>query len=124
MANQLGVVHPGMFDLLAGSFYPSTADIQEPTLTNTLGEVSRTWADVTGLTDIPCRVSPLRQRSAEVSNPEQAYVVDWYSIALAGHYATIMPDMRAVVDSVNYDIRGAERDGQGKSTYLMCKRVS
>lgn len=123
MANQLGIVHPALFSGL-GNFYPDTADIQESTLTNTYGEVSRTWANVTGLEDIPCRVSPVRQRSAEVSNPEQAYVVDWYTIALAGHYATIVPDMRAVVDSVNYDIRGAERDGQSKSTYLMCKRVS
>ena len=122
MANQLGLIHPDMLTRLP-RFYPATCTIQEPTLVNTYGEVSYTWANVTGMVSIPCRVTPVQQRSAEVSTPEQVYWVDWVRIALAGDYE-VEPDQRAVVDSVNYDIRGVEHDGNAVTTYLMCRVVT
>ena len=116
----MGIVHTRWLTELADLF-PDTCTIQEPAQTNVKGDViDAPWADVAGLVDIDCRVSPAGV-GAEVRTSDQTYEVTTHIITLQGQYDGIEPQMRAVVDSVYYNIQAVTGDGCGTMTRISAR---
>lgn len=114
------IVHPRMLEGLA-LFYPSLCTIQQATLAqDAVGEPLATWADL--LQALPCRVSPAGGQERKL--PNQTYGVASHTINLRGHYPSITIAMRAVVDSVNYDVLSVEHDGNAYTTRLQVQVVA
>ena len=125
MANQLGIVHPEMLARLQANFYPSVCAIQSATETSdSFGQLQQSWSNFAGHGSIACRVAPEQAFNREVRGGEQTYAVHKWRIALNGHYTSITEKMRAVVDSINYDIETVVHDGQGQTTRLICRVVT
>lgn len=121
MANQLGIIHPGMLAALP-NHYPSTCTIQGATPTQSgTGALSLSWANVTGLVSLPCRLAPIN--ATEVRQATGTFAESTHTIALAGYYAAVVAQ-RAVVGGVAYDIVGVQHDGNGKSTRLLVRLVT
>ena len=120
MANSLGIVHPGMLGSLATTFYTSACTIEVATESRTaLGEVTRTWANLTGHVNLACSLTvPLALRSGETETGEQIFVRRDKRLAFSGAYTSITEKHRAVVDGVTYDIESVTIDSQGKTTHL------
>lgn len=115
--------HPDMLDRL-GDFFPSACTIQYPVKTQDpiTGEESIIWTDVAGHVDIPCSHGP--SGGVEVKLPDQTYVTSNYTLALAGSYPTVTEVMRAVVDSVVYDIILVQPDSHGMKTRILTQKVT
>jgi hypothetical protein len=115
------IVHPRMLEGLA-AFYPSLCTIQnavEPQ--DSVGQpVPTSYTDA--LTALPCRVSPAG--GSERKLPNQTYAVGSHTINLRGHYPTITPKQRAVVEGVAYDILAVESDGNAYTTRLQVQVVT
>lgn len=124
MANQLGIIHPRLFDSLP-YVYPSLCTIRKATeAADSYGQLQPTWSNFTGHIDLDCRVSPWRD-GREVRQTEQTYVADRFVISLAGHYPTITEKMRALVDSATtYEVEIVQHDGNSKMTRLICRIVN
>lgn len=121
MANQLGIIHPGMLAALP-NHYPATCTIQGATTTQSgTGALAQAWANVLGLVALPCRLAPAQ--SAEVRQATGTFAEYTHTIALAGHYSAIVETQRAVVAGTSYDITGVEHDGNGMSTRLLVRLV-
>jgi hypothetical protein len=127
--NQPTVVHPDMFTNLTPLAYPARCTIQiQSEVQGENGEITKVWANLTGLTDLACRLSPVS--GVETLTPDQTFVSDKYTIELVGVYPQIVEKMRAVVtspgssDALPYDITNAEIDGQHSQTRLSAKVVS
>ncbi len=121
MANQLGIIHPGMLAALP-NHYPATCTIQGATTTQSgTGALSQSWANVTGLVSLPCRLAPVN--ATEVRQATGTFAEATHTIALAGYYSAIVETQRAVVGGVNYDIVGVQHDGNSKSTRLLVRLV-
>ena len=120
MANPQGIVHPDMLARLQPNHYPSLCTIQQASeVADSFGELVKTWANLAGHVDLPCRIAPATMgRSNEVRGQAQLYQVQNFIIALTGHYPAITEKMRAVVGSTNYDIEVARPDGQGATMAL------
>ena len=104
-------------------FYPTTADIQVKATTpkNAVGEEPDTWADVVGLTDLPCALAPAGE--GEIKRPDGTIVIASHVISFPGYYPTITELHRAVVSGVNYDILLVRNDSHSKMTSLMVQVV-
>ena len=125
MANQLGIVHPEMLERLQTNFYPSTCAIQSATETaDSFGQLQLSWSNLAGHGSIPCRVAPEQAFNREARGSEQTYAVHKWRIALNGHYTSITEKMRAVVNSISYDIETIAHDGNGQTTRLICRVVT
>lgn len=121
MANQLGMIHPSMLTALSG-FYPSLCTIQSATeAQNNIGDVTHTWANLSGHVDLACRIAPASGN--EVKQAAQIYAEYTHTIALAGAYTTVTEAMRAIVDGVTYDVVAVQFDGNRKTTRLLVKLV-
>lgn len=121
MANQLGTVHPSMLTALSG-FYLSTCTIQQATESqNNIGDVTHTWANLSGHVDLRCRIAPASGN--EVKQASQIYAEYTHIVALAGAYTTVTEAMRVIVDGVTYDIVAAQFDGNHKTTRLLVRLV-
>jgi len=85
--------------------YNSKIDFQESTKTrDDYGSWVITWADVSGLISIPCRINWLSGFSrGERYIDNKVFWVRDAKVYLA-YYSTITTAMRAVYNSVNYDI--------------------
>ena len=125
MANQLGIVHPGLLASLATNFYPSVCTIQAATQSlDALGQVVRTWADLAGHIGLACALAEPPPSGEETETTAQSYVRRRKRVALNGLYASITELHRAVVDGVAYDIERVSQDSQSKTTYLDVEIVS
>ncbi|HRJ41116.1 MAG TPA: head-tail adaptor protein [Caldilineaceae bacterium] len=126
MANNLGIVHPGLLAGLATNFYPSACTIQVATNSrNALGEPIPSWANLAGHVSLACAVAePPVIRDGETETSGQNFVRRRKRVALAGAYTSVTEAHRAVVDGVTYDIEGVSIDSQGKTTYLDVEVVS
>lgn len=119
MANNLGIVHPGLLGSLATNFYPSACTIQRATESrDSFGQVSLSWANLAGHVDLACSVAEPPPTGEEVETTEQSYVRRSKRVALAGSYTSITEEDRAVIGGVNYDIERVSQDSQTKTTYL------
>lgn len=120
MANQLGIIHPGMLAALP-NHYPATCTIQAKTVTQSAtGAPTATWANVGGLVALRCRIAPATAN--EVRAATGVYAEYTHTIDLAGNYAAV-ETQRAIVAGVAYDIIGVQHDGQGISTKLLVRLV-
>lgn len=125
MANQLGIVHPEMLGRLQANFYPSVCAIQNATETaGSFGQLQLTWSDLAGHGAIPCRVAPEVNARGEVRDQTQTIAVHRWRIVLNAYYPSIIEKMRAVVNSVVYDIDRVEHDGNEKMTRMVCRIVT
>ena len=99
-------------------FYAFTVDIQQYTATqNSYGEEVWTWADVTGLTDLDCTISPVSGR--EVKRPDGIIAFSPWRIALTSQHTNIIPKMRAVASNgKTYDILAVEHDDHAHQTSM------
>jgi SPP1 family predicted phage head-tail adaptor len=105
--------------------YNSKITIQSVTRIKDIhGSMTESWADVSGLTDIPCRInwSTLVGRGEHVINNQLQWTRD-ASIYLA-YYSDLTVEMRVVYDGKNYDIVNlANIDERGQYMKLSIKRV-
>lgn len=115
------LTHPDLLTNLV-DFFPSLCTIQlsVPTISTT-GQRNPVWANYAGHVDIPCRVAPAG--AGEPRRPDITYSVNTKTILLRGSYPTITEKMRAVVNSVNYNIFPIQQDGQGVTTRLTVELV-
>lgn len=125
MANQLGIVHPGLISALS-AFYPSRCTIGSATETQSpTGAVQQGWAAVPGLVDLPCRMAPAQagQSSREVRSDSGTYGDYAYTIALQGYYPTITETHQVTVDGVTYDVQSVAHDNNHAATELFVRLV-
>lgn len=126
MSNYQGIVHPQLLARLQTHHYAATVTIQQATeAVDAYGVATKaSWANVSGLVDLPCRLSPTNRTSIREARADaNPYIEHGYTIAINGYYSTITAKMRAVVDSVNYDIVSVEHDGNSKTTRLQVQVV-
>lgn len=111
-------------NLVATGHFPSLCTIQAYVDgTDTYGEPTQTWANVTGLVDIPCSVS--LSTGKEVKGKENEYGITTHRISLAGTYPTITRLQRAVVGGITYEIQYPSPSGFANSvTVLECTAVT
>ncbi|HEY8766044.1 MAG TPA: hypothetical protein VIP09_02080 [Dehalococcoidia bacterium] len=110
------LTHPRFLAKLP-DIYPFKAAIQQATASGTsFGTLVETWATVSGLGLIDCRVAPVLAQ--EMRGPQFTQLVTTHQIALRGYYPQIVETMRAVVDDVGWDIQGVEYDGNKITTRL------
>ena len=104
-------------------FYPATADIQvKATIPkNAVGEEPDTWADVVGLTDLPCQLAPATK--GEIKKADMTIVIATHVISFPRYYSTITELHRAVVAGVSYDILLVRHDSHSKRTSLWLQVV-
>ena len=111
-----------LFDAL-DRFYPDTVKIQAATLTqDTYGGTIETWADVIGLTALPCAIAPAEK--GEVKRADSTIVIASHVISIAGYYNNITERHRAVVSSKNYDVLLVRLDSHQKMTSLAVQIVT
>lgn len=120
MAFGAGLVDPRLLGVLA-LFFPSACTVQSVAVSsNSYGEVIETWSNVSGMVGVGCRIVPATQ--SEPKNTELGYAIATHTAVLKGNYA-IDATMRAVIDSVTYDITGVGYDDQAVQTRLDLRRV-
>ena len=98
------------------------------------GAPDSTYADVSGLVNIPCMNAPLSVgtiAATEVRNIAEIMSEDFRHVLLNGYYTQFDQGQHwgdvgwhAIIDGVTYDILGAERDSQFSQTRLRLRQVS
>lgn len=119
------IVDPRLMARLPRAHYRQAVTIQQATETQgSDGEIVQAWADVPGLVDLPCQVSPVTaERSYERRLPDHTYQRATHKINVAGHYPAIVETMRAVVGGTAYDILLVTQTSQGDHTELVVELV-
>ena len=109
-----------------GDYFPSLCTIQEDVgVEDDYGQVVPDWQPVAGHSDIPCSLGVNRVGGGtEVKQSDQTYVVSNYTLSLRGYYPTITEKMRAVVDSVVFDILLVQCDSHGVTTRILTSEVT
>ena len=116
------IFDPRMMTTLA-DFFPSLCTIQEDLgVEDDYGQVVQSWVALAGHSDIPVAHGPNKGR--EVKQADQTYVVSNYTLSLRGYYPTITEKMRAVVDSVVFDILLVQTDSHGVTTRILTNEVT
>jgi head-tail adaptor len=122
MGSSSAVVHDLLLSRL-GRFYPSTVNIQVRTaVTSASGEQTFTWANLAGHVSLVCWVASSGGQESKRADGTVAFTS--HKIAIAGHYPTIVPTMRAASGGVTYDIEAVAHDSQGRTTSLQCQVVT
>ena len=119
---QNGIIHPKM-PVSLSYLFPSTVSIQSYTSTaSASGEETKTWATVSGLSGLPCRVSPtggIKSKSTLLVYSKATHV-----ITIPAKYTNITVKMRAVDDAgVTYEIIAVLHDDEDVLTKLVCEVV-
>ena len=119
------IFDPRMLTTLA-DFFPSLCTIQEDVgIEDDYGPVIADWQPVAGHSDIPCTHAVNRVGGGtEVKQSDQTYVVANRTLSLRGYYPTITEKMRAVVDSVVFDIMLVQTDSHGVTTRILTNEVT
>jgi head-tail adaptor len=122
MGSSSPIVHGSLLARL-GRFYPSAVTIQTRTATTSpSGEQTYTWANLIGHVALPCWIA--FSGGQEIKRADGTIAITTHKIAIAGHYAGILPTMRAVSGGVTYDILAVAHDSQGATTSLLCQVVT
>lgn len=117
--NNHGLLHPDFTDGLLQSFFTRRCSIQKATtIKNEIGGDEHTFADVVGLTGIPCRLMPAigsaeRQRADIEATTHYAFVV-----LLDDFYDGITSKNVAVIDGDVYNIGVVGADSNQTLTRL------
>jgi head-tail adaptor len=122
--NQRGIVHPDLTTHLGAQFYPQLVTFQQATETaDAYGQPTQTWATVSGLVSLAGRVAPVMGRQ-ESRQPTMVVTTGTHIISLEGYYPSITTSMRAVVDSIGYDVLAVAHDANHRTTWCECEVVS
>lgn len=126
MANKRGIVHPDLLTRLTPTFYPSLCTIQSDgaSRTSSGAQAAPSWANVTGLVSIPCRMAPASQTDREILAAKGLYAESLHVVALAGYYSTITEKHQVVVDGTAHAVMYVRSDGQSKTTYVYVQKVT
>ena len=121
------LIHPRMLSSLEATFYVATCTIQEATETqDAYGQPIPAWANVVGLIDLACSIAPIivaTPQDTERRRSDGILEIASHHIAFPEYYSGIEPIMRAVVDSVVYDILAVEHDSHSAMTRLRVRIV-
>ncbi len=124
MANSLGIIHPGLLARLTPGFYPSLCTVQVATESrDAMGQVVLSWANLANHVSLACSIAEPAATGEETETTMQAFVRRRKRVALAGIYASVTEQHRAIVDGVTYDIERVSQDSQTKTTYLDVERL-
>lgn len=117
------IVHPQLMEALLPNFFNRRGAIQEPNKTqSTTGQEKQTWADVVGMTAIPCRIAPAGGLERRFQN--EAFLDATDTALLSGTFERLTEQMRFVGDKGNvYDILRVEFDSQAVTTRLTLRTV-
>lgn len=122
------LIHPLQFERLETTFWRHTCTIQQATNTaNEVGELEPTWADLVGHTFISCNLAAkesMSEQTSEQRRDDSTYDAKTRHLQLNGYYPLIGEGMRAVVDSVAYDIRGVVHSSAKVQTKLIVELIS
>ena len=107
-----------------GDYFPSLCTIEQDvgTEVDDYGKPIEDWQELADHVDIPCAHAP--NGGIEVKQPDQTYVVSNYTLSLRGYYPAITEVMRAVVDSVIYEILLAQSSSHGVTTRILTRTVT
>lgn len=117
----------------AQRWFASLCSINAPDTTLVNGVRTGTFTPVTGLQNIPCMNAPISAggiQATEVKALQEIESVSIREVLLNGYYAQLdglnwgEVGWQAVVDSLTYDILGAERDSQKVITRLKLRLVT
>ena len=101
-----------------GDFFPAECDIQERTDTlDAAHQPIPAWADIAGLTELPCRKAP--SSGGEYKRPDKTFATNVSIIEIAGYYSDIEVINRVVIGTDYYDILLIEHDGSSKLTRII-----
>ena len=124
------LVDPRLFDRLRRTHWISVCAIYDTTDTQSAitGEIGRAKnaSPAAGLERIACNISQVLGRGADFSEqrtPVSTYVAQQYECQLNAFYSGIEEDMVAVVDDVEYDIRGVKQSSVRSHTVLILERI-
>ena len=117
---------------IATGLFVSLCTIQAPTGNlGVTGAPDGTYADVSGLVNIPCIdavFSPSSIQATEVKALQDIMASGFRHVLLNGSYDSIIAGTgvgwRAIVDNVTYDLLGAEPDSQTTQTRLHLRLVT
>ena len=123
------LIHPKLTEHLTrttGGFFPDTGAVQSKVVTNTRGNPSEAWSNVSGLGSIRCTIAAARGPSSadERRSVSHTYAESTHEALLAGSYTPIASlDHRLLSGGIAYDILGVEQDSQGITTRLFMRLV-
>lgn len=123
------ILHERLWQEL-GAFYPSWCRILYRTTPSIspLGEMQAGFPTLAGHDYIACRLSAkagnTQEQASEVRTAESTYTSAMRHCGLDGYYPQITDTMIAVVDGVEYDIRGVVHDGTKAHTKLMLELIT
>jgi len=110
------IIHGALLEAEA-DFFPSTCTIQDFTTTlDAAHEPIKTWVDLAGHVDLPCRKAP--EKGGEYKRPDQTYATNVSIIEIAGYYNTIEETYRVKFGTDYYDILLVEHDGSSELTRI------
>jgi head-tail adaptor len=97
------IMHPRLLQSLQRDFFTQLCTIRQNTPTqNNVGQMKDAWANVEGMTALPCRVGGIS--GGERRTSAQTYLDATHKILIAGHYPSITEKQQALVDGQIYDI--------------------
>ena len=103
-----------------GAFNSTCAIKAKTVLQSDSGAEIETWANVTGMTAIPCLVTTKKATVRELEESPKTYTTT--QIKLNAVYTGISLQMQAVVGSVTYRIEGIDTDTPGLFTRLQVNK--
>ena len=123
------IVHPSLLAALEAFHYAATVTIQANTPTNNEGVLVDSWANVSGLVDLECTISPVNSSERRTIEPNMTKRVETHHVAITGYFTNITNQHRAVVttagsETLTLDILAVEHDSQSQTTRLRAEVVS
>lgn len=117
----MSLIPSGLFASLPAALWPDTGDVQENTQSATAShKTAATYTNVTGLTDISCRVMPVKSGDVALFGeiPDNTH-----KIQLKGAYSAIEASQFFLIGTTRYKILHASTDGSGVVTTLLVQRM-
>jgi hypothetical protein len=120
---------------IATGLFVSLATFQQPSQSfDSAGAWNGTWANVSGLVNIPCTAPPVSDaRIQATENRELSEIVatEWHHVLLDAYYPQIDAGWRGestpagawriLIDGTAYEIQGVESDSQGQMTRVTAR---
>ena len=101
-----------------GGFFPATGAVQSKAVTNTRGNPSKAWSNVSGLESIRCAIAAAS--ADERRSESHTYAESTHKALLDGSYTTIVAlDPRFLSGGIAYDLLGVAQDSPGLITSLV-----